>query len=71
MKVLNNEIKKELSKKLTYENDIPLSYIYESTIDLRNRLSNDGDNTIYEEDHMLLNLVLDVLEVINSFIDNE
>lgn len=36
--------------------------LYGEVIKLRNRLSNDGSGEIYEEDHLLLDEVLDVLE---------
>lgn len=36
--------------------------MYERVIDLRNRLSNDGSGEIYEEDHLLLDEVLDYIE---------
>ena len=36
--------------------------IYERVLNLRNRISLDGDNTIYEEDYLLLDEVLDLLE---------
>ena len=36
--------------------------IYERVINLRNRISLDGDDTIYEEDHLLLDEVLDYIE---------
>ncbi len=36
--------------------------MYERILDLRNRISLDGDDTIYEEDHLLLDEVLDYIE---------
>jgi len=36
--------------------------IYERILDLRNRISLDGDDTIYEEDYLLLDEVLDLIE---------
>lgn len=36
--------------------------IYERVLDLRNRISLDGDDTIYEEDYLLLDEVLDYIE---------
>lgn len=36
--------------------------IYERILDLRNRISLDGDDTIYEEDYLLLDEVLDYIE---------
>ena len=39
---------------------------YERILDLRNRISLDGDDTIYEEDHLLLDEVLDLIENIGS-----
>src|SRR5690554_3993049 len=40
--------------------------IYERVLDLRNRISLDGDNTIYEEDYLLLDEVLDHIEKMNN-----
>lgn len=37
---------------------------YEHLIDLRNRISLDGDDTIYEEDHLLLDFVADLFELL-------
>ena len=39
---------------------------YERILDLRNRISLDGDDTIYEEDHLLLDEVLDLIEYIGD-----
>ena len=36
--------------------------IYERVLDLRNRISLDGDDTIYEEDYLFLDEVLDYIE---------
>lgn len=36
--------------------------LYEEVIDLRNRLSMDGDDVIYQEDHLVLDAVLDLIE---------
>ena len=36
--------------------------IYERVLNLRNRISLDGDDTIYEEDYLLLDEVLDYIE---------
>ena len=45
---------------------------YDKLLDLRNRLSNDTEyphhNEIYEEDHLLLDSVLDYLECIKEII---
>lgn len=38
--------------------------LYNNLIGLRNRLSNDGSGNIYEEDHLLLDEVLDIIEKI-------
>lgn len=40
--------------------------IYERVLDLRDRISLDGDNTIYEEDYLLLDEVLDLIENIGG-----
>lgn len=40
--------------------------IYERVLNLRNRISLDGDDTIYEEDHLLLDEVLDLIENIGG-----
>jgi hypothetical protein len=40
--------------------------LYENLVNLRNRLSNDGDGKVYEEDHLLLDWVLDLLEDIDA-----
>lgn len=36
--------------------------LYERILDLRDRISLDGDDTIYEEDYLLLDEVLDLIE---------
>lgn len=36
--------------------------IYERVLDLRNRISLDGDDTIYDEDYLLLDEVLEYIE---------
>ena len=43
--------------------------IYERILDLRNRISLDGDDTIYEEDYLLLDEVLDLIENIGGDFD--
>lgn len=40
--------------------------IYERVLDLRDRISLDGDDTIYEEDYLLLDEVLDLIENIGG-----
>lgn len=40
--------------------------IYERVLNLRNRISLDGNNTIYDEDYLLLDEVLDYLESIEQ-----
>lgn len=40
--------------------------IYERVLDLRDRISLDGDDTIYEEDYLLLDEVLDIIENISG-----
>lgn len=40
--------------------------LYERILDLRNRISLDGDDTIYEEDYLLLDEVLDLVENIDG-----
>lgn len=40
--------------------------IYERVLDLRDRISLDGDDTIYEEDYLLLDEVLDLIEIISG-----
>ena len=59
----------EVEKRLTYNSDIPLSYIYNDTVELRNRLSVGGSGEVYEEDCMLLDLVLDILENYAEILD--
>lgn len=44
------------------ENEIGIDYIYNEVLKLRNRLSPDGSGETYQEDHMLLDLVLDLIE---------
>lgn len=39
-----------------------MKVLYDDVIELRNRLSLDGSGEIYEEDHLLLDRVLDLLE---------
>lgn len=41
-----------------------LHELFGDLADLRNRISPDGDETIYEEDHLLLDEVLDAMEVL-------
>ena len=36
--------------------------LYEYIVELRNRLSNDGSGLVFEEDHIMLDYVLDLLE---------
>ena len=40
--------------------------IYERVLNLRNRISLDDDDTIYEEDYLLLDEVLDLIENIGG-----
>lgn len=40
--------------------------LYERILNLRNRISLDGDDTIYEEDYLLLDEVLDLIENISG-----
>jgi hypothetical protein len=53
----------DLKKKVKIMNSKDL---YENLVNLRNRLSNDGDGKVYEEDHLLLDWVLDLLEDIDA-----
>lgn len=39
-----------------------LQALYDDVIELRNRLSPDGSGETYQEDHLLLDRVLDLLE---------
>lgn len=39
-----------------------LKTLYDSVLELRNRLSNDGSGEVFEEDHLLLDYVLDLIE---------
>ena len=41
---------------------IDVKELYEYIIELRNRLSNDGSGMVFEEDHIMLDYVLDLLE---------
>ena len=41
---------------------IDVKELYTYIIELRNRLSNDGSGMIFEEDHIMLDYVLDLLE---------
>ena len=43
-----------------------LAVLYDDLIELRNRLSCDGSGKIYQEDHLLLDSVLDLLENIQK-----
>lgn len=53
------------------EEDNKMENIYEEIVDLRNRLSNDtGETVVYEEDHLLLDVVLDMIEE-NKGVKNE
>ena len=40
--------------------------IYDRVLNLRNRISLDGDDTIYEQDYLLLDEVLDLLDLIEN-----
>ena len=42
--------------------EVDIIQLYNYIVDLRNRLSNDGDGNIFEEDHMMLDYILDFLE---------
>ena len=46
---------------------------YDNLVDLRNRLSNDTEhphyNEIYEEDHLILDHILDYLEILLKLVD--
>lgn len=48
---------------------------YEDLVDLRNRLSNDTEhphhNEIYEEDHLILDHILDYLEILLKLVDKQ
>ena len=41
---------------------VDIIQLYNYILDLRNRLTNEGDGNIFEEDHMMLDYVLDFLE---------
>lgn len=43
--------------------------IYNEVLDLRNRLSIDGSGKIFEEDHITLDYVLDLIE--NNILESE
>lgn len=51
--------------------------LYNDLVDLRNRLSIDGSQEMYDEDHQVLDRVLDIFDLIDSdlhwglHIDNE
>jgi hypothetical protein len=36
--------------------------LYNDLIDLRNRLSNEGSGQVFEEDHLLLDAILDYID---------
>lgn len=61
----------------TTDNDIKnyLQLDYNDLIDLRNRLSNDTEhphhNEIYEEDHLILDHILDYLEILLKLVDKQ
>ena len=42
--------------------EIDVKELYEYIVELRNRLSNDGSGMIFEEDHIMLDYVLNLLE---------
>ena len=42
--------------------ELNIRELYNYILNLRNRLSNDGDGNIFEEDHLMLDHVLDFLE---------
>lgn len=48
---------------------------YNDLVDLRNRLSNDTEhphhNEIYEEDHLILDHILDYLEILLKLVDKD
>lgn len=71
---------KEIIKNKTYNfgaTDIEIkNYLqqdYNDLVDLRNRLSNDTEhphhNEIYEEDHLILDHILDYLEILLKLVD--
>ena len=39
-----------------------LLLVYNNVLELRKRLSPDGDGSVYEDDHLLLDKILDLLE---------
>lgn len=59
------------------DNDIKnyLQLDYDDLVDLRNRLSNDTEhphhNEIYEEDHLILDHILDYLEILLKLVDKQ
>lgn len=49
--------------KFEKENKIKkIKTLYDEVLKLRNRLSNDGSGEVFEEDHLLLDSVLDLIE---------
>ena len=43
---------------------VDLEVVYSNLLELRNRLSIDGSNEIFDDDHLLLDWVLDTFEFI-------
>lgn len=60
MKQITEKQIKELLKRVVKTN-------YNHLVDFRNRVSLDGDDTIYDQDHLLLDVVLDLFELLENY----
>jgi hypothetical protein len=58
-----NVLHNRLKRKAKVENKMKkIKILYNEVLNLRNRLSNDGSGEVFEEDHLLLDSVLDLIE---------
>ena len=70
-----NEIKEKYADSCIDDEQVEKDIIadYEDLIDLRNRITNgtDDDTTLYEEDHITLDHILDYMEIFIDLIREE
>lgn len=64
-------MKNELNNKLKINFKLDDEDLLERVLNLRNRISLDGDDTIYEEDYLLLDEVLDYIGSIEQRVQEE
>lgn len=56
------KVEEQICKEETIDDIIEIKTLYDEVLKLRNRLSNDGSGEVFEEDHLLLDCVLDLIE---------